>query len=94
MTEPGRVALLMLVASLLAAVALLTVQGMLVSWLLAAAAGSAVLLMLRATVRQQRAPSILDRPLLPERYRVADDVRRPMADVVAVAEAEASAGQR
>jgi hypothetical protein len=44
-----------------------------------------------ALVRQQRAPSPYTQPSLPERYRVADDLRRPLADVVAVAEAEASA---
>ena len=52
MTEPGRVALLVVVAWLLAAVALLVVQGMLLPWLLAAGAGSAALLVLRALVRQ------------------------------------------
>jgi hypothetical protein len=65
-TEPGRVALLVVVA-----------------WLLAVA------LALRALVRQQRAPSILDRPRLPERYRVADDLTQPIAVVVEAAEAEA-----
>jgi hypothetical protein len=93
-TEPGRVALLVVVAWLLAAVALLVVQGMLLPWLLAAGAGSAALLVLRALVRQQRAPSMLDRPPLPERYRVADDIHQPIATVVAVAEAEAAAGRQ
>jgi hypothetical protein len=32
---------------------------------------------------------MLDRPPLPERYWVADDLRRPLDDVVAVAEQEA-----
>jgi hypothetical protein len=45
-------------------------------------------------VRQQRAPSRYNRPSLPERYRAADDLREPIAVVVAVAEAEASAGQQ
>ena len=91
-TEPGRVALLVLLAGLLAAVALLVARGMLVPWLLAAAASSVALLVLRALVRQQRAPSMLDqptRPPLPDRYRVADDLGQLITTVVAVAEAEA-----
>jgi hypothetical protein len=40
-------------------------------------------------VCQQLAPSHYNRPSLPERYRVADDLRRPLAEVVAVAEQEA-----
>lgn len=43
-------------------------------------------------VRQQLAPSRYCRPKLPDRYRVADDLSRPLADVVAEAEAEAKAG--
>jgi len=92
-TETGRAALLVVVAWLLAAVALLAVQGMLLLWLLAAGLGSAALLGLRALVRQQRAPSMLERPPLPERYRVADDLGQPIAVVVAVAEREAAAGR-
>jgi hypothetical protein len=92
-TEPGRVGPLVVVASLLAAVALLVVHGMVVPWLLAAGAGTVALLALRALVRQQRAPSMLERPPLPERYRVADDVARPVAEVVAAAEREATAGE-
>jgi hypothetical protein len=38
---------------------------------------------------QQRAPAFTDQPALPPRYRVADDLARPLADVVAVAEQEA-----
>jgi hypothetical protein len=41
--------------------------------------------------RQQRAPSMLDRPQLPEPYRVADDLRQPLCAVVPAAEAEATA---
>jgi hypothetical protein len=89
MTGPGRAALLVVVAWLLAAVVLLAAQGLFVPYLLAAGAASLAGLGLRALVRQQRAPSILERPPLPERYRVADDLRRPVADVVAAAEAEA-----
>jgi hypothetical protein len=51
--------------------------------------GSLLVLGVGSLVRQQRAPSCYDRPSLPERYRVADDLRRPLADVVAAAEQEA-----
>jgi hypothetical protein len=94
MTGPGRAALLLVVAWLLAAVALLAIQGMLVPYLVAVGAATLAGLGLRALVRQQRAPSMLERPPLPERYRVADDIHRPVADVVAVAEAEAAAGRQ
>jgi hypothetical protein len=93
MTEPGRAALLVVIAWLLAAVALLAAQGMLIPWLLAAAASSAALLVLRALVHQQRAPSICDqptRPPLPERAGVGDDLGQPITTVVAVAVAEAT----
>jgi hypothetical protein len=51
--------------------------------------GSLLVLGVDALVRQQRAPSPYTQPSLPERYRVADDLRRPLAEVVAVAEQEA-----
>jgi hypothetical protein len=92
-TRPGRAALFLVVAWLLAAVALLAVQGMLLAWAGAAGAASLAGLGLRALVRQQVAPSMLDRPSLPERYRVADDLAYPLAVVVAVAEQEATAGR-
>jgi threonine/homoserine/homoserine lactone efflux protein len=88
-TQPGRAAMFMVVAWLLAAVVLLAAQGMLLAYLGAAGAATLVWFALRALVRQQRAPSMLDRPPLPERYRVADDLRRPLDVVVAVAEQEA-----
>jgi hypothetical protein len=90
MTGPGRAAMLVVVAWLLGAVALLAAQGVLVPYLLAVGAATLAGLGLRALVRQQRAPSILERPPLPERYRVADDLGQPIAVVVAVAEREAS----
>jgi hypothetical protein len=93
MTGPGRAAMLVVVAWLLAAVALLAAQGMLVPYLLAIGAATLAGLGLRALVRQQLAPSILERPSLPERYRVADDLGQPIAVVVAVAEREASTGR-
>jgi hypothetical protein len=89
MTSAGRAALFLVVAWLLAAVAMLAAQGALVPLLLAVLPASAVGLVLRALVRQQRAPSMLDRPRLPERYRVADDLRQPLSAVVEAAEAEA-----
>jgi hypothetical protein len=90
MTSAGRAALLLVVAWLLAAVATLAAQRALVPFLLAVLPASAVMLGLRALVRQQRRPSILDRPPLPERYRLADDLTQPLAVVVAVAEQEAA----
>jgi len=42
-----------------------------------------------ALVRQQRAPSFLDQPPFPYRYRVADDLGQPIAAVIAAAEDEA-----
>ena len=89
MTGAGRAAMLVVVAWLLAAVVLLAAQGMLVPYLLAVGAATLAGLGLRALVRQQRALSMLERPPVPERYRVADDVARPLADVVAAAEREA-----
>lgn len=55
---------------------------------------SLLALALAALVRQQHAPSILDRPPAPQCYRVADDLCRPLAEVVAVAEQEAGFGLR
>ena len=93
MTAPGRAVLLLVVAWLLAAVALLATQGKLVPYLLAVGAATLAWLGFRALVRQQRAPSMLGRPPLPERYRVADDLARPLDDVVAAAEREAAGRQ-
>ena len=89
MTSVGRAAMFLVVAWLVAAVALLAARGALMPFLVAVLPGSAVALTLQALVRQQRAPSILDRPLLPERYRVADDLQKPIAAVIEAAEAEA-----
>jgi threonine/homoserine/homoserine lactone efflux protein len=88
-TGPGRPAMFVVVAWLLAAVVLLAAQGMLLAYVEVTGVATLVWLGLRALVRQQRAPSMLERPPLPERYRVADDLRRPLDDVVAVAEQEA-----
>jgi hypothetical protein len=66
-------------------------EGRLPEFLVGAASGSLLVLGLWSLVRQQLAPSRYNRPALPERYRVADDLRQPLTAVVAVAEAEASA---
>ena len=84
----------LLVGWLLAALVLLGREGMLPEFLAGAASGSLLVLGLGALVRQQLAPSRYNRPPLPERYRVADDLRLPITAVVAVAEYEASADQR
>jgi hypothetical protein len=89
MTSAGRAALYLIVAWLLAAVALLAAQGALVPFLAAVMPASALALVLRALVRQQRAPSICDRPLAPDRYLVADDLTQSITAVIAAAEAEA-----
>ena len=88
-TSAGRAALLLVIAWLLAAVALLAVQGLLVGYLLAVGAATLAGLGLRALVLQQRAPSMLDRPPLPGRYRVADDLQEPITAVIEAAEDEA-----
>jgi hypothetical protein len=75
---------------LLAALALLGMEGRLPEFLAGAATGSLLVLGLIALVRQQLAPSRYNRPVVPERYRVADDLRQPLAAVVAVAEQEAA----
>lgn len=84
----------LLVGWLLAALVLLGIDGRLPEFLAGAASGSLLVLSLSALVRQQLAPSRYNQPPLPERYRVADDLRQPIAAVVAVAEAEALIGRR
>jgi len=79
----------LLVGWLVAALRLLGMEGRLPEFLAGAVCGSLLLLGLSSLVRQQLAPSTLDRPVLPERYRVADDLRQPIAAVVAAAEQEA-----
>jgi hypothetical protein len=58
-----------------------------VAWVLP---GSLLALGVGALVRQQLAPSRHNRPAIPERYRVADDLRQPLAAVVAAAEQDAT----
>jgi hypothetical protein len=86
-----RTAIGLLAGWLLAALLALAHDGQLLAFLAWVVPGSLLVLGVDALVRQQRAPSPYTQPSLPERYRVADDLRRPLADVVAVAEAEASA---
>ena len=81
----------LLLAWLVAALALLGMDGRLPEFIAGAASGSLLLLGLGALVRQQLAPSRYNRPPLPERYRVADDLGRPLVEVIAAAEREASA---
>jgi hypothetical protein len=84
-----RTAIGLLAGWLLAALLVLGFDGRLVAFLAWVLPGSLLVLGVDALVRQQRAPSPYTQPSLPERYRVADDLRRPLAEVVAVAEAEA-----
>jgi hypothetical protein len=86
-----RTAIGLLAGWLLAALLVLGIDGRLPAFLAWVLPGSLLVLGVDALVRQQRAPSPYTQPSLPERYRVADDLRRPLAEVVAVAEAEASA---
>jgi hypothetical protein len=84
-----RTAIGLLAGWLLAALLVLGIDGRLPAFLAWVLPGSLLVLGVDALVRQQRAPSPYTQPSLPERYRVADDLHRPLADVVAVAEAEA-----
>jgi hypothetical protein len=83
----------LLVGWLLAALALLALDGRLPLFLACATPGSVLALGINALIREQLAPSCLDEPSLPARYRVADDLAQPLAVVVAVAEQEATAGR-
>jgi hypothetical protein len=78
---------------LVAALVVLAMDGRLPAFLGWTMPGSLAVLVIGAVVRQQLAPSRYNRPPLPERYRVADDVRVPLAVVVAVAEQDAAAGR-
>jgi lipid-A-disaccharide synthase-like uncharacterized protein len=80
----------LLVGWLLAALVLLGMDRRLpefVAWVLP---GSLLTLAVGALVRQQLAPSRHNRPAIPERYWVADDLRQPLAAVVAAAEQDAT----
>ena len=85
---------LLLLGWLIAALVLLGIDGRLPEFLAGAACGSLLVLGVGSVVRQQLAPSRYNRPPLPERYRVADDLRQPLAAVVAMAEQDAVTGRR
>ena len=84
----------LLVGWLLAALALLGIDGRLPEFIVGAVSGSLLVLGLWSLVRQQLAPSGYNRPPLPERYRVADDLGRPLVEVIVAAEREASAARQ
>jgi hypothetical protein len=87
-----RTAIGLLAGWLLAALLLLAHDGRLPEYLAGAVSGSLLLLGVGSLMRQQLAPSRYNRPTLPERYWVADDLRQPIAAVVAVAEQDAITG--
>jgi hypothetical protein len=78
---------------LLAALLMLGMDGRLPVFLSWAVPGSLLVLGVGSLVRQQLAPSRYNRPSVPARYRVADDLREPIAVVVAVAEQDATIGR-
>jgi hypothetical protein len=84
-----RTAISLLAGWLVAALLVLGIDGRLLVFLAWVLPGSLLALGVDGLVRQQRAPSPYTQPSLPERYRVADDLRRPLAEVVAAAEQEA-----
>jgi hypothetical protein len=61
-------------------------DGRLVAFLARVVPGSALVLGVGSLIRQQLTPACYNQPIIPERYRVADDLRRPLADMVAAAE--------
>jgi hypothetical protein len=75
---------------MLAALATLGQDGRLPIFLAWVTPSTLLVLGIGALVGQQRAPSFLDQPSLPYRYRVADDLGQPIAAVVAAAEHEAT----
>jgi hypothetical protein len=86
----------LVVGWLLAALVVLALDGRLPAFLSWAMPGSLLVLGADALVRWHRRPSLYcrpSRPPMPARYRVADDLTRPVAEVVAVAERDAMAGR-
>jgi hypothetical protein len=82
---------------LLAAMLLLAHDGRLGQYLAGAASGSVLALGIVALVRWHRRPSLYCKPSTPPQpacYRVANDLDRPLAEVVAVAEQDAAAVHR
>jgi hypothetical protein len=80
----------LMVGWLVAALVLLGMEGRLPEFLAGAVSGSLLALGVGGLARQQLAPSHYNRPSMPERYRVADDLRQPLAAVVAAAEQDAT----
>jgi hypothetical protein len=78
---------------LLAALLLLAHDGRLPEYFAGAASGSLVVLGIIALVRWHRRPSLYCKPSMPARYQAADDLTRSVAEVVAAAEQEVSAGR-
>jgi hypothetical protein len=78
----------LLVGWLVAALLVLGMDGRLPAFLTGAVPGSLLVLGVGSVVHQQLTPSRFNRPTIPERYRVADDLRRPLTEVVAAAEQE------
>ena len=87
-----RTAIGLLAGWLLAALVVLGIDGRLPVFLAWVIPGSLLALGVRSLVRQQLAPSHYNQSSLPERYRVANDLREPIAVVVAVAEQDATIG--
>jgi hypothetical protein len=95
-TAAVRTGVVLLAGWLLVAVLLLAHDGRLPEYLAGAASGSVVVLGAAVFVRWHRRPSLYCKPStppLPARYRAADDLRQPIATVVAVAELEAMGGR-
>jgi hypothetical protein len=80
----------LLVGWLVAALVLLGMDGRLPEFLAGAVSGSLLVLVLWLLIHQQLAPPRYNRPPLPERYQIADDLRQPLTTVVAIAEQEAT----
>jgi hypothetical protein len=80
----------LLVSWLVPALVMLGLDGRLTAFLAWATSSTLLALGVGALARQQRAPSFLDRPPLPYRYRVADDLGQPIAAVITAAEYEAT----
>jgi hypothetical protein len=87
MRSAGR---LLVLGWLLAALVVLGMDGRLPAFVAVVAPSSALALGLGAVVRHQLAPSRYCRPPLPDAYRLVDDLSRPLAEVVAVAERDAT----
>jgi hypothetical protein len=80
----------LLVSWLVPALVMLGLEGRLTAFLAWATPSTLLVLGVGALARQQSAPSFFDRPPLPYRYQVADDLGQPIATVIAAAEHEAT----